>query len=64
MQPFTYCRPDTLDAALHEAATPGAAVLAGGTTMVDLMRGDLAGASHVVDIGHLPGLPRSTPPGR
>ena len=56
MQPFTYVRPDTLEQALHEAAEPGASVLAGGTTMVDLMRGDLAAPHRVVDIGHLPGL--------
>ncbi len=56
MQPFTYVRADSLDHALHEAAQPGAAVLAGGTTMVDLMRGDLAAPRRVVDIGHLPGL--------
>ena len=56
MQPFTYVRPETLDEALHEAAQPGASVLAGGTTMVDLMRGDLAAPHRVVDIGHLPGL--------
>lgn len=56
MQPFTYVRADSLDDAIHEASQPGAALLAGGTTMVDLMRGDLAGPSRVVDIGHLPGL--------
>ena len=56
MQPFTYVRPNSLDEALHEAAQPGAAILAGGTTMVDLMRGDLAAPSRLVDIGHLPGL--------
>ncbi len=53
MQPFTYVRPTSLDDALHAAAAPGAAVMAGGTTMVDLMRGDLARPSSVVDIGHL-----------
>ena len=56
MQPFTYSRPDTLDEALIEAAKPGAALLAGGTTMVDLMRGDLAAPERIVDIGHLPDL--------
>jgi xanthine dehydrogenase YagS FAD-binding subunit len=56
MQPFTYVRPASLDEALHEAAQPGAALLAGGTTMVDLMRGDLAGPSRLVDLGHLAGL--------
>lgn len=56
MQPFTYVRAETLDHALAEAAQPGTAILAGGTTMVDLMRGDLAAPQRVVDIGHLPDL--------
>ena len=56
MQPFTYTRPDSIEAALHEAAEPGAAIMAGGTTMVDLMRGDLTAPAKIVDIGHLPGL--------
>ncbi len=56
MQPFTYVRADSLDAALSEASQPGAAIMAGGTTMVDLMRGNLAAPSRLVDIGHLPGL--------
>ena len=53
MQPFTYARPASLDEAFHLAQRPGAALLAGGTTMVDLMRGDLARPSSIVDIGHL-----------
>lgn len=56
MRPFTYNRPETLELALEHAARPDSFILAGGTTMVDLMRGDLAGAEHVVDIGHLPDL--------
>ena len=56
MQPFTYIRADSLDHALAEAAQAGAAIMAGGTTMVDLMRGDLAAPQRVVDIGHLSGL--------
>ena len=56
MQPFTYLRPASLDEALHAASEPGASVLAGGTTMVDLMRGGLAWPTQLVDIGHLPGL--------
>ena len=56
MQPFTYARPASIEAALQEAAISGAGILAGGTTMVDMMRGDLTAPSHVVDIGHLPGL--------
>lgn len=56
MQPFTYARPASLDEAMRLAAVPGAALLAGGTTLVDLMRGDLAAPASVVDIGHLEGL--------
>ncbi len=53
MQPFTYHRAASLGEALHEAAIPGAAILAGGTSMVDLMRGGLSAPSRIVDIGHL-----------
>ncbi len=53
MQPFTYSRPASLNEAFQLAGRPGAALLAGGTTMVDLMRGDLAAPSSIVDIGHL-----------
>lgn len=56
MQPFTYHRPASLDEALVLAAAPGSAVLAGGTTMVDMMRGDLMRPGSLVDIGHLHGL--------
>ncbi len=53
MHPFTYARPASLNEAFHLAQHPGAALLAGGTTMVDLMRGDLSAPSSIVDIGHL-----------
>ena len=53
MQPFTYHRATSMDEAVREAALPGAAILAGGTTMVDLLRGDLWAPSRLVDIGHL-----------
>ncbi len=53
MQPFTYERAGSLDEAYRLAGMPGAALMAGGTTMVDLMRGDLAAPSAIVDIGHL-----------
>ncbi len=56
MQPFTYLRAASLDEACAAAAQAGASILAGGTTMVDLMRGDLAAPSSLVDIAHLPGL--------
>ena len=53
MQPFTYHRATSLGDALREAALPGAAILAGGTTMVDLLRGELWAPSRLVDIGRL-----------
>lgn len=56
MRPFTYLRAESLDEATRAAAEPGAAVLAGGTTLVDLMRLDVARPRQVVDIGGLPEL--------
>ncbi len=53
MQPFTYHRATSMDDALRAAALPGAAILAGGTTMVDLLRGDLWAPSSLVDISRL-----------
>ena len=53
MQPFTYHRATSINDALREAALPGAAILAGGTTMVDLLRGDLWAPSSLVDISRL-----------
>lgn len=56
MRPFTYTRATSLEHALQAAGQHSSAILAGGTTLVDLMRGDLAGPGHVVDIGHLADL--------
>ena len=56
MQPFTYHRASSMNDALREAALPGAAILAGGTTMVDLMRSSINAPSRLVDIGHLDDL--------
>ena len=56
MVPFTYHRAASLQEAVTEAAIPGAAILAGGTSMVDLMRGGLTAPSRIVDIGHLGAL--------
>jgi xanthine dehydrogenase YagS FAD-binding subunit len=56
MQNFTYLRAASLAEAMQEASQPGTAILAGGTTLVDLMRGDLAWPSRLVDIAHLPEL--------
>ncbi len=56
MKPFTYHRAASMNDALAEAALPGAAILAGGTTMVDLMRSSISAPSRLVDIGHLDDL--------
>ena len=56
MQPFTYHRAASLQDALSEAAIPGAAILAGGTSMVDLMRGGLTSPSRIIDISHISDL--------
>lgn len=56
MHPFTYRRAATLAEAVESAARPGTAVLAGGTTLVDLMRGGVLAPEHVVDIGRVPDL--------
>lgn len=56
MTPFAYRRAESLNDAILAAGEPRTALLAGGTTLVDLMRGEVAAPSHVVDIGRLPGL--------
>ena len=56
MQPFSYHRASSMTDALEQAASPGAAILAGGTTMVDLMRSSINAPSRLVDIGHLDDL--------
>ncbi|ORE91374.1 putative xanthine dehydrogenase [Stappia sp. 22II-S9-Z10] len=56
MNLFDYVRPATLGEALGAAAHPGAAVLAGGTNLVDLMKAGVARPERIVDISRLPGL--------
>lgn len=53
MVPFTYMRVHTLDEAFRLSAQPGSMLLAGGTTMVDLMRLEVMAPTRIVDIGHL-----------
>jgi xanthine dehydrogenase YagS FAD-binding subunit len=50
MRPFELTAPETIDAAL---ASPGT-FLAGGTTLVDLMKLDVLTPQHVLDINELP----------
>ncbi|ESY16671.1 MULTISPECIES: xanthine dehydrogenase family protein subunit M [unclassified Mesorhizobium] len=56
MRDFSYIRADTLDAACQAAALPGAMLLAGGTTLVDLAKCGVAEPDSLVDVTHLKGL--------
>jgi xanthine dehydrogenase YagS FAD-binding subunit len=53
MQAFDYAAPTTVGQAIGLAG-PGSAYLAGGTTLVDLMKLDVLGPAHVIDINALP----------
>jgi len=55
---FEYARPATLAEAVAAGAVPGAAYLAGGTNLMDLMKGGVMRPGHLVDITRLPGLDR------
>lgn len=50
MQPFQYERPGTLQEAAQALTGDGAALLAGGTTLVDLMRSGLAAPTRLIDL--------------
>lgn len=54
MKPFTYVRPADARAAIAAAGAGGASFLAGGTTLVDLMRLEVMTPSAVVDLNPLP----------
>jgi xanthine dehydrogenase YagS FAD-binding subunit len=56
MKTFDYVRPATLREAIAAASVPGAAYLAAGTNLVDLMKGGVVGPDRLVDISRLPGL--------
>src|ERR1700686_3502049 len=56
MKNFEYFRPTTLSDASAAAAKPGAAFLAGGTNLLDLMKGGITRPSRLVDVTRLPGL--------
>jgi xanthine dehydrogenase YagS FAD-binding subunit len=58
MRSFDYVRPATVREAVLAAAEPGAAYLAGGTNLLDLMKGGVSQPHRLVDITHLPGLDR------
>ncbi|MPY94916.1 MAG: xanthine dehydrogenase family protein subunit M [Acidimicrobiia bacterium] len=55
MTPFAYVKLDDPDAVVaHLAATPGARVIGGGTTLLDLMKDGVEQADELVDITGLP----------
>jgi xanthine dehydrogenase YagS FAD-binding subunit len=58
MKTFDYVRPTTVREAVAAASEPGAAYLAAGTNLLDLMKGGIAQPSRLVDITHLPDLDR------
>jgi xanthine dehydrogenase YagS FAD-binding subunit len=58
MRTFDYVRPATVREAVAAAAQPGAAYLAAGTNLLDLMKGGVTKPDRLVDISHLPGLDR------
>lgn len=54
MKPFSYVRPADARAAIAAAGAGGASFLAGGTTLIDLMRLEVMTPTTVVDLGRLP----------
>jgi xanthine dehydrogenase YagS FAD-binding subunit len=58
MNTFDYVRPTTAAEAVAAASLPEAAYLAGGTNLLDLMKGRIVQPSRLVDITRLPGLDR------
>ena len=58
MKNFDYVRPATISEAVAAAAEPGAAYLASGTNLLDLMKGGIARPDRLIDVTRLPGLDR------
>ncbi|ALN71813.1 xanthine dehydrogenase family protein subunit M [Aureimonas sp. AU20] len=56
MNRFDYVRPQSVAEAVVAAAEPGAAYLAAGTNLLDLMKGGITRPGRLVDITHLEGL--------
>jgi xanthine dehydrogenase YagS FAD-binding subunit len=58
MKNFEYLRPATVSDAIAAATAPGAAYLASGTNLLDLMKGGITRPDRLVDVTRLPGLDR------
>ncbi|WP_024520399.1 xanthine dehydrogenase family protein subunit M [Bradyrhizobium sp. Tv2a-2] len=56
MKSFDYVRPASIGEAIAAARAPGAAYLAAGTNLLDLMKGGVSRPDRLVDVTHLPGL--------
>lgn len=56
MNTFEYVRPASVAEAVAAGAAPGAAFLAAGTNLVDLMKGNIVRPARLVDVTRLPGL--------
>lgn len=56
MNPFDYLRATTIPQAVAAVARPGSVYLAGGTNLLDLMKGNVVRPANIVDITRLPGL--------
>lgn len=58
MNVFEFVQPATVAEAVAAASAPGAAYHAGGTNLIDLMKGGVARPRRLVDVSRLPGLDR------
>jgi xanthine dehydrogenase YagS FAD-binding subunit len=58
MNNFDYVKPTNVADAVAAAAQPGAAYLASGTNLLDLMKGGIVHPNRLVDVTRLPGLDR------
>ena len=56
MKSFDYVKPASISEAIAAARAPGAAYLAAGTNLLDLMKGGVSRPDRLVDVTHLPGL--------
>lgn len=56
MNVFDYVRPTTTAEAVKAASLPGAAYLAAGTNLLDLMKGGVVRPGRLVDVTRLPGM--------
>jgi len=61
MNRFDYVRPASIGEAITAATAPNAAYLAGGTNLLDLMKGGVSRPDRLVDVTRLPGLDRIEP---